>query len=94
MNAGNVFTVGEYAEQLRLHITQDECSPVLDHLAEQKMVVVTLDHVERAINELFEDRFHRTVAGKEDWLVPVLLFSLECCCSVLRKISLSKLQVF
>ncbi len=57
VNAGTVFTVGEYAKQLRLNITEDECSTVLDHMAEQKMVAISIDDVETVINELFEDRF-------------------------------------
>ena len=58
MDAGNVGTVGEYAEQLRLRITEDERSTVLDYIAEQKMVMVTIDIVEAAINERFGwDRF-------------------------------------
>ena len=57
VNVGDVNTVGAYAEQLRLNITEDERSVVLDYLAEQKMIVITVDHVETAINELFEDRF-------------------------------------
>ena len=57
VDAGNVAIVGEYAEQLRLNITEDECSTVLDYIAEQKMVVVTIDILETAINDLFEDRF-------------------------------------
>ena len=58
VDAGNVAIVGEYAEQLRLRISEDERSTVLDYIAEQKMVVVTVDHVETAINELFGwDRF-------------------------------------
>ena len=58
MDVGNVATVGEYAEQLRLTITEDERSTVLDYIAEQKMVVVTIDVVEEAINSLLGwDRF-------------------------------------
>ena len=57
VDAGNVITVAAHAEQLRLQITEQECSTVLDHIAEQKMVLVTIDVVENAINELFEDRF-------------------------------------
>lgn len=57
VDAGNVATVGEYAEQLRLRITEDERSVILDYITEQKMVVLTIDVVETAINELFEDRF-------------------------------------
>ena len=58
VDAGNVFTTGEYAEQLRLNITEDERSIVLDYIAEKKMVAVTIDVVEDAINELLGwDRF-------------------------------------
>ncbi len=56
-DVGDVNTVDVYADQLRLRITGDERSAVLDHIAEQKMVMVTVDHTEMAINELFEDRF-------------------------------------
>ncbi len=58
VDAGNVATVGAYAEQLRLRITEDERSTVLDYIAEQKMVEVTIDVVEEAINSLLGwDRF-------------------------------------
>ena len=57
VDAGNVVTVAAYAEQLRLQISEQECSTVLDHIAEEKMVMVTIDHVETAINALFDDRF-------------------------------------
>jgi hypothetical protein len=52
MDVGNVNTVGANAEQLRLRISDDERSTVLDYIAEQKMVVLTIEHVEKAINEL------------------------------------------
>ena len=55
VDVGDIDIVGEYAEQLRLNITEDERSTVLDYIAEQKMVVVTIDIVETAINELFEE---------------------------------------
>ena len=58
VDAGNVTTVGLYAEQLRLRITEAERSIVLDYIAEQKMVVVSIDVVEEAINTLLGwDRF-------------------------------------
>ena len=58
VDVGNVNTVAEYAEQLRLCITEDERSVVLDYIAEKQMVMVTIDTVEYAINERFDwDRF-------------------------------------
>ena len=58
VDVGNVVTVGEYAEQLRLRIAEDERSTVLDYIAEQRMVVLTIEHVEAAINSLLGwDRF-------------------------------------
>lgn len=58
VDAGSVDTVGTYAEELRLRITEDERSTTLDHIAEQTMVTITTDTVEAAINERFGwDRF-------------------------------------
>ena len=57
INAGSVTTVAAYAEQLRLRTTADERPVVLDHIATTNAVSITVDHVETAINELFEDRF-------------------------------------
>lgn len=57
VEAGNVAAVSTYAEQLRLGITEDERLVVLDHIGEQRMVVVNVDIVETAINELLVDRF-------------------------------------
>ena len=57
MNVGDINTVGVYAEQLRLRITEDERPTLLDYIAEKQMVMVTVDVVEDAINALFEDRF-------------------------------------
>ena len=51
--AGDVNTVARDAEKLRLAITTEECSVVLDHLD----VEITIDQVEEAINSLFPDRF-------------------------------------
>ncbi len=53
VDVGNVATVGTYAEQLRLRITEDERSVVLDHIAERRMTTITIDVVEDAINERF-----------------------------------------
>ena len=58
VNAGNITTVGEYAEQLRLRITEDERATVLDYIAEKRMLMINVDVVEDAINERFGwDRF-------------------------------------
>ena len=57
VDAGNVATVGVRAEELRLRITEDERSAVLDYIAERQMVVVNIDIVEAVINDLFVDRF-------------------------------------
>ena len=53
--AGDITTVASQAEKLRLAIITAECGLVLDHLA--PLVCVTIDHVEDAINTLFDDRF-------------------------------------
>ncbi len=57
VDVGNVATVSVHAEQLRLRITADECSVVLNHIAATNAVSITVDHIETAINELFKDRF-------------------------------------
>lgn len=58
IDVGNVNTVGVYAEQLRLSITEDERSTVLDYIGEQGMVIITIDVVDAAINTLLGiDRF-------------------------------------
>jgi hypothetical protein len=57
VDAGDAATVGSWATQLRLQITQEECSMVLDAIAEQKMVSVTVDHVETVVYDLFGNRF-------------------------------------
>ena len=58
VDVGDVFTVGTYAEQLRLRITEGERATVLDYIAEKQMVMANIDVVENAINERFGwDRF-------------------------------------
>ena len=58
VDVGNVNTVAEYAEQLRLNVTEDERGTVLDYIAEKQAVIVNIDVVEDAINERFGwDRF-------------------------------------
>ena len=60
VNAGDVSTVGTYAEELRLYITEDERATMLDYIGERRTVAVNIDIVEAAINELFVDRFIET----------------------------------
>ena len=57
LDVGDINIVGQYAEQLRLNISHEECALVLDYVAAQKMVVVTVDHVEQVVWDLFGNRF-------------------------------------
>ena len=57
VDVGNVTTISKHATQLRLNISQEECSLVLDYVAEQKSVMVTVDHVEQVVWDLFGNRF-------------------------------------
>ena len=57
VNAGNIQTVANMAEQLRLDISTDECSTVLNHIGSEALAAITLDTVEEVINDLFPDRF-------------------------------------
>lgn len=54
---GDTAHVADFAEQLRLAITSHETSIVLDHIAREGLVGMSIDHVEDAINKLFPDRF-------------------------------------
>ena len=55
--AGDVQTVAAHAEKLRLAVITTECGLVLDHIERTHVAEITIDHVEDAINTLFEDRF-------------------------------------
>ena len=58
VNVGNVQQIAAFAKHLRLQVTPDECADVLDYIAQENLVGITIDHVETAINERFgEDRF-------------------------------------
>ena len=58
VNIGSVEHVAQFAKHLRLQVTPDECADVLDYIAQENLVGITIDHVETAINERFgEDRF-------------------------------------
>jgi len=58
VSVGDVGFVASAAHKLRLNITKEECALVLDYVAKKGMVVITIDHVETAINKLLgEDRF-------------------------------------
>ena len=55
--AGDVQTVADLAEKLRLAVITTECGLVLDFIAQRQIARISIDHVEDAINTLFEDRF-------------------------------------
>lgn len=55
--AGDLSEVAGHADQLRLAITEPERQVVLDYIGRNHMTALTMDHVEDAINTLFEDRF-------------------------------------
>jgi hypothetical protein len=58
VNVGGVQDIATFARILRLRITDQECGEVLDYIAQEQLVGLTIDHVETAINERFgEDRF-------------------------------------
>ena len=57
VNAGSTDFVASTAVKLRLAITKEEWSIVLDHIARKSMVGITVDHVDTAINDLFDNRF-------------------------------------
>lgn len=57
LDAGNVENVAQFAENLRLSVTKEECSTVLNYISRKEMVGVGIDDVETAINELFGNRF-------------------------------------
>jgi len=55
--AGNIQTVEEAAKDLRLDISKEECAQVLDYIAKQAMVSITIENVETAAYALFGNRF-------------------------------------
>jgi len=55
--AGNIQTVETAAKELRLAITKEECAQVLDYIAQQTMVGITIEQVEIAAYALFGNRF-------------------------------------
>jgi excinuclease UvrABC helicase subunit UvrB len=58
LDVGNVDTIEAHAKQLRLRVEKQELPLVLDYIASKGMVMVTVDHVEDAINLLLgQDRF-------------------------------------
>ncbi len=57
VDVGNTTTVATMASQLRLSIIEEECSRVLDYMAETNVVRITVDHVEQVVWELFDNRF-------------------------------------
>jgi len=58
VNIGSVEHVAQFAKHLRLQVTPEECGEVLDYIAQESLVGITIDQVETTINERFgEDRF-------------------------------------
>ena len=57
LDVGSVDVVTEFAKDLRLNITKEECSQVLDHIAAKAMVGISIENVDEAINTLFNNRF-------------------------------------
>jgi hypothetical protein len=55
--AGSMASIRSFSTQLRLRITDEECSTVLDEIAQRHMVVITLDDVETVVYDLFGNRF-------------------------------------
>jgi len=55
--AGKIETVEDAAKELRLDISKEECAQVLDHIAKQAMVIITIEHVETVAYALFGNRF-------------------------------------
>ena len=58
VNIGSVEHVAQFAKHLRMRVSNDECGDVLDYIAQESLVGITIDQVETTINERFgEDRF-------------------------------------
>jgi anionic cell wall polymer biosynthesis LytR-Cps2A-Psr (LCP) family protein len=57
LKAGGTKDVAEFAQSLRLNITETECAAVLDYIAQKAMAGITIDEVETAVYELFGNRF-------------------------------------
>jgi hypothetical protein len=55
--AGTTSKVAEFAQELRLRITPPERETVLDYLSRRKLLCMSIDTVEEAINRLFPGRF-------------------------------------
>ena len=47
----------KHERPLRATIITPECASVLDYIGNTNVAGITIDHVEDAINTLFEDRF-------------------------------------
>ena len=55
--AGSIESIAAHAKELRLDITTEECGAVLDYIARERMVSVTIEQVETAAYALFGNRF-------------------------------------
>ena len=57
LDAGNTQQVAKYAKKLRLQISEQECSQVLDSIAQRHLVSIDIEHVDEVVNDLFPNRF-------------------------------------
>ena len=57
LDAGNTQQISNYAKKLRLEANEQECSQVLDAIAERQMVGIDIEHVDEVVNDLFPNRF-------------------------------------
>ena len=57
LDAGNAKLVAKYAKKLRLNISKEECSQVLDAIAQRELVGITIEQVDEVVNDLFGNRF-------------------------------------
>jgi hypothetical protein len=58
LDVGSVSVIEVHAKQLRLRVEKEELALVLDYIAQNGIVSITIDAVEEAVNSLLgEDRF-------------------------------------
>lgn len=69
-------TVSSFASQLRLNITQEECAIVLDDIASNGMVGITVDHVQQIVWALFGNRFIKSDGERATGFASVLFLAV------------------